>query len=81
MEVFICYLHLNNQLSRLASLKKGLPKTRMTLSYSNLIEYKYANYDIKKASEDYFALSDELSKAQIALDKINNTIEFEIEDI
>ena len=38
------------------------------------------NYDVKRAEEDLLKVTDELSRAQTALDQVNNQVEFEIED-
>jgi hypothetical protein len=65
---------------RLDGMRSKLPKERVQSSYgrgSNIIEYDYANYDISKAEEAYSAVSDELAKAQNALDTANTTVLFE----
>ena len=46
---------------------------------SEIIDYEYANYDIAQAEADYYAVSDELAKAQNALDTVNATVLFEAE--
>lgn len=57
-----------------------LPKTR-TQSFGNrsIIEYDYANYDVDEAARALEAVTDELSKAQTALDVVNNSKNFEID--
>jgi len=47
-------------------------------SSSNIIEYRYTNYDVKQAAADCDAVTDELSRAQNALDLVNSTVEFEV---
>lgn len=57
-----------------------LPKAR-TQAYGNrtIIEYDYANYDVEEASRALEGVTDELSKAQTALDVVNNSKSFEID--
>ena len=65
---------------KLERMRDKLPKERHSGGYgnsSNIIEYTYTNYDVKKAAEDCEAVTDELSRAQNALDLVNSTVEFE----
>lgn len=57
-----------------------LPKERKQDRYNSspIIDYTVANYDIKEAEKTFEWVSEELSKAQLALDAINNTIQFDI---
>ena len=67
---------------KLDEMRSRLPKERVKESFgrgNNIIEYDYANYDISQAEEDYNAVSDELAKAQNALDMANATVLFEAE--
>ena len=52
---------------------------RDTSRGTNIIEYTYANFDPKKAGEDYDKASDELARLQNALDLVNSTVEFEMD--
>ena len=61
---------------RAAQKKKRNESTRST----NLIEYTYANYDVEKAEQDYQATIAELGRIQNALDLVNSTVQFEIDD-
>ena len=45
-----------------------------------IIEYEYLNYDLAKAQKDYDDLMDMKNRALTALDVVNNTVPFEIED-
>lgn len=67
---------------KLAQMKGRLPKQRdVRANYGrtvNIIDYSYANYEIKAAEKDYEAVADELSRAQTALDVLNNTETMEI---
>ena len=65
--------------NKLALMKDVLPRTRATRYNSNLVEYRYANYDPAQAKADLEAVTDELSKAQTALDTLNNTKRFSFE--
>ena len=69
---------------KLSEMAGRLPKERQDRIYSGrnaapVIEYAYANYDIKTAKADLDAVSDELARAQTALDVLNNTELMEIE--
>lgn len=81
MLVYIPQLTARKQ--KLGQMKSRLPKQReMRDSYgrtSNIIDYSYANYDIKQAEADYASAADELARAQTALDVLNNTETMEIE--
>lgn len=81
-EMLVYLPQLTQRKEKLSDMKDALPKERESGGYgrnSNIIDYRYANYDIDKVSADYAAISDELSKAQTALDYINSTKEFEVE--
>ena len=58
-----------------------LPKERVSKGYSatKIIEYTYTNYEIEKAAEDLAAVTDELAKAQTALDVVNNREQMDID--
>lgn len=68
----------------LDGLRKRQPKTRETSSYSyaarkGVVEYTYINYDLDLIKAEFDKASDELMKLQIALDKYNQTVEFEVD--
>ena len=46
---------------------------------SSIIDYTYANYDIAAVEADYEKAADELSRAQLALDAVNQRETFEWE--
>ena len=61
-------------------MKSRLPKERVEEQYgrpSNIIDYRYANYDIAAVEADYEKTADELSRAQLALDAVNGRETFE----
>ena len=68
-----------NKLNRMRS---RLPKERVQggmSRMSGIVEYEYSNYDIKQAETDYTAVSDELARAQNALDAMNSSVTFSVE--
>ncbi len=69
---------LTRRKQRLLEMQNRLPKQREPGYGSNIIDYSYANYDIEAARADYVRVSDELSRAQTALDVANNQEKMEI---
>ena len=79
-QMLIYIPQLTERKNRLSAMASALPKTRLgSTMRSNIIEYEYANYDVEKAQADYNAVSEELSRAQLALDKLNTTETMEID--
>ena len=70
---------LTSKRSRLSIMKERLEKQREIIRVAGIIEYSYANYDVNKAKEDFDKVSDELARAQTALDVVNNQVKFEID--
>lgn len=72
---------LSRRKQKLAMMSSCLPKERAKVSGfgSQIIDYRYANYDIEAVKADYQRVSDELAKAQTALDLVNTTMTMEIE--
>lgn len=79
MLVFIPQL--NARKARLAEMKSRLPKERENSGYnrSNIIDYRYINYEISAVESDYQKVSETLSRAQTALDVVNNSEIMDIE--
>ena len=79
-EMLVYLPQLNRQCEVLSKMRDAMPKVRVSSGYSsgNIIDYKYANYDIEEVSKYYAELSDTLAKAQTVLDLVNSTVEFEI---
>lgn len=80
-EMLILIPQLYKTKQKLALMKSKLPKMREQNSYSRvsaMVEYRYINYDIKEVEIEYEKISEKLSKAQIALDLVNNSFEIEI---
>ena len=79
-QLLLCIQQLRDRKTRLDGMCDLLPKTRIEGNVrSNLIEYRYANYDPSAAKADFLAASDELARAQIALDTLNNSVTMEID--
>ena len=76
-EVLIYLPQLHMRVSTLERMAKRLPKTRCCDQHGtrlNLIEYEYANYNQEDAQRLYDAASEELARIQIALDRVNTTV-------
>ncbi|HIW20632.1 MAG TPA: hypothetical protein H9887_01210 [Candidatus Dorea intestinavium] len=72
----------NNRKRILDFMRKQLPKKRITDGFyarNAAPEYQYINYDLEKVKADYEKIDLEIMQLQIALDKHNQTHEFEIE--
>ena len=72
---------LTRRKNKLLEMKSRLPKERIEEQYgrqSNIIDYRYANYDIAAVEADYDKTVDELSRAQLALDAINGRETFDL---
>lgn len=80
-EMLVYLPQLNRQCEVLSKMRDAMPKVRVSSGYScgNIIDYKYANYDIEEVGRYYAELSDTLAKAQTVLDLVNSTVEFEID--
>ena len=50
------------------------------LSSSPIVNYIYANYDIEDAKKELKEVSERLTQVQLALDRVNSTVSFEIPD-
>lgn len=80
-EMLVYIPQLTRKREKLASMKSQLPKTRANSfrSTSNIIDYIYLNYDLNDVETDYERVTDELSRAQLALDAVNQTETFEFD--
>ena len=81
-EMLILIPQLTRKKNTLQGMKSRLPKERVAAGMrtaSNIIDYCYANYDIKKAEADYDVTADMLGRAQTALDLVNSTVTFDFE--
>ena len=80
-EMLVYIPQLTRRKNKLLEMKSRLPKERVEEQYgrqSNIIDYRYANYDIAAVEADYDKTVDELSRAQLALDAINGRETFNL---
>ncbi len=81
--VLVKLAQLNKRVYFLDRLRKEDRKTRVGVSSYSLKktnpEYQYANYDIEMIKAEYEKFSNKITALQIALDKYNQTVEFEVE--
>lgn len=79
--VLVRMAQLNNRRDVLDSMRKRLPKTRTGAIHlrSSAPEYTYLNYDLDQVKADYDKVCDSVMKLQIALDRYNQTVEFEVD--
>ena len=78
-ELLVYIPQLSAKKAKLRGMADALPKARENnFGKSNIIDYRYVNYDIKQVKADLDTVTEELSKAQLALDTINHSLEFDI---
>lgn len=81
-EILIRMAQLSKRKMILDNLRKRSPKSRVNDSYSNrkaAPEYIYINYDLETVKKDYEKIDADIAAMQIALDKYNQTFEFEVQ--
>ena len=81
-QILVYIPQLSARKRKLAGMAGKLPKERLSASgygAKTIIEYRYANYEITDAEADLAAVTDELARAQTALDVVNNSETMEIE--
>lgn len=79
-EMLVYIPQLTKRKIKLLEMKSRLPKERVEEQYgrqSNIIDYTYTNYDLTAVEADYEKAADELSRAQLALDAVNQRDSFE----
>ena len=80
--VLIKMAQLNSRLRTLDTMRKIQPKSRVDAYYSsNTVspEYKYTNYDTELVKQDYDRINLYITQMQLALDRYNQTVEFEVD--
>ena len=81
-EILVKMAHLSKRKAVLDNLRKREPKTRINSglysSRKTAPEYEYVNYDIELVKKEYERIDAEIAAMQIALDKYNQTFEFEV---
>lgn len=81
-EALIRLAQMNGKLRRLERLRATEPKKRLSSGYfgnKGLIEYEYANFDVKQALSDYEELYKRIGDLQLRLDFANQTETFSVE--
>ncbi len=82
-QILIKMAQLNRRKMVLDDMRKQEPKTRINsgayAARKALPEYRYINYDLEVIKSDYERIDAELATMQIALDKYNQTYEFEVD--
>ncbi len=74
---------LNRKRDKLYGMKNRLPKARENANTfgksSNIIDYRYINYDLEEVAKEYEVVADKLAQAQTALDLVNSTATMEVD--
>lgn len=84
-EILVKMAQLNRRKFILDSFRKREAKRRISSGLFNsrktTPEFEYINYDLDKVKADYERVDAEIAQMQIALDKYNQTFEFEVEGL
>ena len=81
-EMLILIPQLTKAKAKLSEMKARLPKMREKPTgymQNAVIDYRYINYDVEEAERKYKEVSEALSNAQLALDNVNSSVEFEFD--
>lgn len=70
---------LNEKLRRLNGMINRLPKERVSLYDTKIIDYVYTNYDIDEVKKEYTETMDKIFRLQLALDIVNVKKTFTVE--
>jgi len=80
--ILIKMAQLNKRKAVLDIMRKQLPKSREERSYlnrNNAPEYRYINYDLDLIKQEYETASRSIMEMQMALDRYNQTVQFEVD--
>ena len=81
--ILIKMAQLNKRKSVLDQMRKQLPKAREEqrsyMSRNTVPKYRYINYDLELIKKEYEAVSKTIMEMQMALDKYNQTVQFEVD--
>lgn len=81
--ILVKMAQLNRRKDFLDKLRKTQPTTRVSTGYYSsrkmAPEYQYINYDLDTIKRDYETIDAQIAAMQIALDKYNQTVEFDVE--
>ncbi len=83
IDTLLMYIpYLTDKKNKLTAMAARLPKERASVrGYDQgIVDYVIVNYPLDEVKRDLEQVTDELSKAQLALDYINSTVELEIPD-
>ena len=64
---------------KIAIIKHALNVTNSNMSRNTVPEYRYINYDLELIKKEYEAVSKTIMEMQMALDKYNQTVQFEVD--
>lgn len=82
IDALLMYIpYLTDKKAKLVRMTSRLPRERAggrAFYEQGVVDYTIANYDIDTVKRDLDAVSDELAKAQLALDLVNSTVELDI---
>lgn len=80
--ILIRMAQLNKRKAVLDVMRKRLPKAREEqrsyMSRNTVPEYRYINYDLDLIKKEYEAVSKAIMEMQMALDRYNQTVQFEV---
>ena len=81
--ILIKMAQLNRRKTVLDVMRKRLPKARegqrSYMSRNSVPEYRYINYDLDLIKKEYEFVSKSIMEMQMALDKYNQTVQFEVD--
>ena len=81
--ILIKMAQLNKRKAVLDWMRKQLPKSREEqrpyVSRNSVPEYRYINYDLELIKQEYESVSKAIMEMQMALDKYNQTVQFEVD--
>lgn len=81
--ILIKMAQLNRRKTVLDVMRKRLPKSgeeqRSYMSRNSVPEYRYINYDLELVKNEYELVSKSIMEMQMALDKYNQTVQFEVD--
>ena len=81
--ILIKMAQLNKRKAMLDVMRKQLPKARVEqhayMSRNPVPEYEYINYDLELIKKEYENVSVKIMEMQMALDKYNQTVQFEVD--
>lgn len=80
--ILVKMAQLNNRKSVLAVMRKRQPKARVhdvLSARKSAPEYEYINYDLETVNRDYERIDAEIMEMQLALDRYNQTVTFEVD--